>query len=165
MLATILTRPALPTTLPLSCYCLPLLACLALCVWYASLPGETEAGSAGEQPDRGIARPTVRQGCILSCGPRPRWWSGGLFPPPLGHRSPCLVKRILLLCSDLPPCRCSAFGVEHLLQVLHSVAPPPYVQHHALVQQSVQYRRRQGLVPGQYPRPVLDALVRRDRRA
>jgi hypothetical protein len=34
-----------------------------------SLPGETEAGSAGAQPDQGITRPTVRQGCILHAAP------------------------------------------------------------------------------------------------
>jgi hypothetical protein len=40
----------------------------------------------------GIARPTVRQGCISSA-PGPRRWPGGLLSSqPLGHQSSCLRK-------------------------------------------------------------------------
>ena len=50
----------------------------------SSAPGETEAGSAGTQPDQGIARPTVCRKAIVPRGwqPRPR----GAFSP-FGHRS------------------------------------------------------------------------------
>jgi hypothetical protein len=49
-------------------------------------PGETEAGSAGEQPDQGITRPTVRQ-WASPAGPLPFQVQGASFFSPIGHRS------------------------------------------------------------------------------
>ena len=81
-LAPFLERSAVPTTAPRSCYAWPRFACCAPGVWYPCLPGETEAGSAGEQPDQGITRPTVRQGCISTRAPPTQVVRGpGGFPP------------------------------------------------------------------------------------
>jgi hypothetical protein len=67
---------------------LPAWHCLASLPWCATfpLPGQTEAGSAGEQPDRGITRPTVRQWCISIWPPAHVGGPGALLAP-IGHQS------------------------------------------------------------------------------
>jgi hypothetical protein len=56
---------------------------------YCSPSGETEAGSAGTQPDQGITRSTVRQWSSSAPGSSP---PPGAFRATIGHRSSCLGK-------------------------------------------------------------------------
>src|SRR5262249_32771911 len=115
-------------------------------------PGETEAGSAGEQPDRGIARPTVCQGRISEAAPDPRWWLGGLLlPSPLATRVhalntpraslPGLLRRSrgaargCLCCRAIgPSCR------PALARLLGPVAGDVQLHDHAVMHQPVDRR-------------------------
>jgi hypothetical protein len=103
----------LSATAALLCWCsLPASLALARPCGTLALPGETEAGSAGEQPDQGIARPMVRQWCI-PIGPHPRRWLGAYFLPcPIGHQSYALKNAIDLCQRSAPllPCFTSALS-------------------------------------------------------
>jgi hypothetical protein len=77
----------------------------------AGVPGETEVGSAGAQPDQGITRSRVYRRYHVGGGPQPRWWMGALcFSSSVTFAMPWKTHRHAE--RDRRPCGCDLTAID-----------------------------------------------------